>query len=62
MSTIDEEILERSLPVYLREDIASLLEGSEQKSSLLDYLYCEVQGSINSALYGNVIASNKPLF
>jgi len=44
-----EEILEKGLPKYLEEDIKRLKEGIKNKSTLLDCLINEVQGSINSA-------------
>lgn len=45
----NEEILEKGLPKYLEEDIKRLKEGRKNKSTLLDCLINEVQGSINSA-------------
>ena len=52
----DDMILEKTLPEFLKNDIAAFIEGVKNKSSLLDCLYCEVQGSINSAQYGNQIS------
>jgi len=59
MRKTDEEILELSLPKYLKDDIAALVEGYKSDSSVLDCLYCEVQGSINSAYYGNEITEEQ---
>ena len=55
MSEQFDELFERSLPEFLRNDIITLEEGYKNNSSLLDCLYCEVQGSINVAFYGNQI-------
>lgn len=57
-----EEILEASLPGYLRKDILALEEGIKNHSDLLDCLYCEVQGSINSAFYDNEITKEQAVF
>lgn len=54
-----EEIFEKCLPRFLQDDIDALVEGRKNNSSLLDCLYCEVQGSINSALYGNYITEKE---
>jgi len=59
MRKTDEEILELSLPKYLKDDIAALVEGYKSDSPVLDCLYCEVQGSINSAYYGNEITEEQ---
>jgi len=59
MRKTDEEILELSLPKYLKDDIAALVEGYKSDSPVLDCLYCEVQGSINSAYYGNEITEGQ---
>lgn len=53
------ERMERSLPRFLKDDIEALLKGIENQSSLLDCLYNEVQGSINSAFYGNQITEEQ---
>ena len=55
MSEQFDESFERSLPEFLRNDIIALKEGYKNNSSLLDCLYCEVQGSINAAFYSNQI-------
>ena len=57
-----EEILEASLPNYLKKDIDALKEGCETNSSVLDCLYNEVQGSINSAYYDNEITEEQAVF
>ncbi len=53
------ERMERSLPRFLKDDIEALLKGIENQPSLLDCLYNEVQGSINSAFYGNHITEEQ---
>ena len=55
----EETNLEIYLPRYLKNDIAALEEGIKNNSSLLDCLYDEVQGSINSAYYDNQITENQ---
>jgi hypothetical protein len=50
-----DELFERTLPTFLRDDIIAFEEGIKNNSTLLDCLYCEVQGSINAAFYGNQI-------
>lgn len=46
---LDKTYLERNLPQYLRHDLDALEEGYATGSTLLDCLWCEVYGSINSA-------------
>lgn len=53
------EIFEQCLPQFLQDDINALVEGERTNSTLLDCLYCEVQGSINSALYDNMITKEQ---
>jgi len=53
------EQLETGLPKYLKNDIIALEEGIANNSHLLDCLYNEVQGSINSAYYDNEITKNQ---
>ncbi|MEG0357175.1 MAG: hypothetical protein RR504_00920 [Christensenellaceae bacterium] len=55
MSEEEKNRLEFSLPQYLKNDIAALIDGLKTKSTLLDCLFGEVQGSINSAFYDNEI-------
>jgi len=62
MSKINENQLEASLPPYLKNDILALLEGEMNNSLLLDCLYCEVQGSINAALYGKAITEEDAVY
>lgn len=62
MKEQDESILEVNLPKYLKNDIEALKKGEENNSSLLDCLYCEVQGSINSAFYDNEITEEQANF
>ena len=60
MSTLQKAInLETYLPRYLRSDIVALEEGLKNNSSVLDCLYDEVQGSINSAYYDNEISESQ---
>jgi len=60
MATLQKEInLEIYLPRYLKNDIVALEEGIKNNSTLLDCLYDEVQGSINSAYYDNQITENQ---
>lgn len=50
------------MPNYLKKDIVALEEGRKINSSVLDCLYCEVQGSINSAYYDNEITKEQAAF
>lgn len=59
---MDHKNFELSLPKYLKDDIDALVKGYENNSTLLDCLYSEVQGSINSALYGNEISEKQAVF
>jgi hypothetical protein len=52
---LNDDILMLSLPEYLQQDILALEAGEKSNSSLLDCLYCEVQGSINVAFYDHAI-------
>jgi len=54
--------LEVTLPLYLKKDILFLEKGRKNNSTLLDCLYCEVQGSINSAFYNNEITEAEANF
>jgi len=54
-----EMILKKTLPVFLENDIRAFEEGINNNSSIIDCLYCEVQGSINSALYNNEITEHE---
>lgn len=58
-TTEQRNILEIYLPKYLKNDITALEEGIKNKVSVLDCLYCEVQGSINSAYYDNEITEEE---
>lgn len=58
----NENFMEISLPKYLKDDIDALMKGYENNSTLIDCLYCEVQGSINSALYANEISEEQAVF
>jgi hypothetical protein len=62
ISETNENILNVSLPTYLKSDILALENGRKTNSSLLDCLYCEVQGSINLAFYGKEITREEADF
>lgn len=47
---------ERTLPRYLRNDIEAFKEGVRTNSTVLDCLWDELYGSINSAFYDNEIS------
>jgi hypothetical protein len=53
---INEDALLASLPKYVRNDILALVDGYDNGSTVLDCLYNEVQGSINSALWDKEIS------
>ena len=55
MSSLNENIFELTLPIYLKNDIRDLEAGRKDNAPLLDCLYCEVQASINSAFYNKDI-------
>ena len=59
---INEYNLLLYLPLYLKEDIDLLERGKKENSSLLDCLFCEVQGSINLAFYSNQITEKEADF
>ncbi|MCL2222729.1 MAG: hypothetical protein FWC20_10820 [Oscillospiraceae bacterium] len=57
ISNISElEQIVRTLPLYLQKDIRALEEGEANNVSYIDCLINEVQGSINSALWGREIS------
>lgn len=56
---MDKSYLEVDLPEYLQNDIDALVEGIKTKSSVLDCLYDEVWGSINSAYYSDEITDEQ---
>lgn len=56
---MDKSYLEVDLPEYLQNDIDALAEGIKTKSSVLDCLYDEVWGSINSAYYSDEISDEQ---
>lgn len=45
----NEEILEKSLPPYLENDLKNLKEGLKNNVNYIDCLIDELQGSVNSA-------------
>ena len=57
-----EEIWEMTLPRYLRNDIKAYVQGIKENSSLLDCLWGEVYGSINSALYSYELSDEQARF
>lgn len=57
-----EEIWEMILPRYLRNDIEAYIKGVEENSRVLDCLWGEVYGSINSALYNYEISDEQARF
>jgi hypothetical protein len=56
---MDTDISLLYLPEFLKNDIDALVRGYENNSSLLDCLYCEVQGSINVAFYNGQITETE---
>jgi hypothetical protein len=53
----EEEKIIKCLPNYLQKDIFAWVKGNEEKSSVLDCLYCELQASINSADWDREIST-----
>ncbi|MGF0039146.1 hypothetical protein ACQRBF_00055 [Peptoniphilaceae bacterium SGI.131] len=41
---------ERTLPIYLQKDITQFKEGLDNKDISIDIYWCELYGSINSAM------------
>lgn len=54
--------LEVNLPKFLQDDIDALKKGIKEKSLVIDCLYNEVQGSINTAFYGGEISEKQAEF
>ena len=54
-----KEYLEAGLPAYLQSDIDALLQGEKENSTLLDCLWGEVYGSINSAFWEQEITKEQ---
>jgi len=52
---VQQNIIMATLPIYLKNDIIALQKGIENNSSVLDCLYNEVRGSINSAFHDKEI-------
>lgn len=50
---------ERTLPEYLQKDIKAYKEGIRTKSTVLDCLWGELYGSINSAQYDLLISKEE---
>ena len=57
-----EDILEASLPQYIRKDICALKEGYKSESPVLDCLFCELQGSVNSAVHSGEISEEQAVY
>ncbi len=55
----DQRMMELTLPRYLKDDIENFVQGKQSGSSLLDCLWGEVYGSINSAYYDNEISEEQ---
>ena len=61
--TIEQQnILMAILPPYLKKSIMEFEEGCKNKSTLLDCLWGEVYGSINSAMHDNEITKDEAAF
>ena len=56
---MNEELLEKCLPIYLERDLKNLKEGIKNKVSYIDCLIDELQGSINSAFYDGEISEEQ---
>lgn len=51
---------EKTLPMYVQKDIKALLDGlKDETCTHLDCLWCELSGSINSALNGFEITAEQ---
>ena len=57
-----EDILEASLPQYIKKEAIALEEGRKSGSPFLDCLYCELQGSVNSAFYSGEISEEQAVY
>lgn len=62
MSNEKMELFELTMPQYLKNDIKAWNEGVRTKSTLLDCLWGEVYGSINSAFYDNEISEEEAIY
>lgn len=56
---MDKSYLEVGLPAFLRADIDGYVKGERERSRLLDCLWGELYGSINSALSGGAITEEQ---
>lgn len=56
---IDKSYLEVGLPAFLRDDIDGYVKGEREGARLLDCLWGELYGSINSALSGGAITEEQ---
>ena len=54
-----QNIFEMTMPAFIKKDIIALQEGIKNNSSVLDCLYNEVQGSLNSAFHGKEISKEQ---
>ena len=55
----EDELMEIGLPRFLRDDIEAYVKGEKENSSVLDCLWGEVYGSINTAMYGKEITEEQ---
>jgi len=55
----NENMLIKTLPIYLKNAVLEFIEGYKNNSTLLDCLYGELQGSINSAFYDREITKKE---
>lgn len=55
----DPTCFEVNLPPYLEKDLKAFKEGLKNNSSLLDCLWCELYGSINSAMWDGQITKEQ---
>jgi hypothetical protein len=55
---LDETYLEKGLPPFLQRD----LDAYKNEDGPWDCLWCELYGSINSALYSNEISNEQAVY
>jgi hypothetical protein len=51
-----KDLRELTLPEYVKRDIDALKEGIQNGSTVLDCLWCELYGSINTAYWDREIS------
>jgi hypothetical protein len=59
---INKGYLECDLPKYLQKDIEAFVKGEAEESSLMDCLWGELYGSINSAMTDNRISKEQATY